>query len=392
MKLKNAVSILLAGLSGLLGVLLVTILLSGRIESVKPEAAIAFNTNLQLCMMLVTLYKLGADSIILSKCTKSGVWYGYVNHFRKILPIAVIAIAVSIALSGWVSALIIGIAALFDTYSVLRISELNSKRKFEFASVAGAFYIPVACLFLIFSGISVAHSPYIVLVGSVSRFIYVWIAGRMVLMRSADASFISVSSISLMLAQQGLNFLMFRGDQLLLGLLYRYHVVSDYAGHGIVWSKLAEFYSAGTLIFTTVLFPSLVTGMSVRAVRFFVIVRKNIVYVVGAIALAILVFSFGAFLMKGRLDARILPFFAQSILIVPANLITYVLFRSDKLIVILISSGLAVLFGLLFAMASLLMRLELSVLFVGFIQLLLYVIFAMLIEWKRWLIAHRRDG
>lgn len=376
MAFDKIIAVALSGSIGLLGIALVSVIISGKFGFLSTGLAIEFNTNLQLSLMLVTLYKFGADTVILARCAGAQVDYDYRYHYKKLLPLLALAFPLLLLVLGAQNGTLLGFAALLDVYSVLKVSEFNAKRRFVPAAMTGVFYIPLACVLLI--GLQgVPGAPYLALaVASVARCSYVVFAGYWARQEEITQRVV-VPALSLMVSQQALNFLMFRSDQMVIGYLHKNHLLSSYISDSILWAKAVEFHSAATLVLTAVVFPQMATGLSASMRRLAVLVRLNWLYMIGTVALALVVFAgLAVFLIEGGVDSRAAPFFLQALLVVPANLVTFMLFRANKVGVTVAASLAALALTLVVVAALYLAGMQLPVLYMGFTQLLLYILFA----------------
>ncbi|WP_460837950.1 hypothetical protein [Noviherbaspirillum agri] len=333
------------------------------------------NTSLQLTLMMVTVFKLGGDAIILSQCLKPEVGYNYRLHFRKIAIIVAAGFFVIVYLNGLVFGSILLVAASVDTYSVLKISELNAKQKPIVASFSSLFYVPISCIFLFLMGGRQEMVPFVILMGSVGRLSYLLIVQAFFHHGAKVTFFIDVPPLSMMLIQQTLNFVIFRSDQILIGMLYKSGRVTEFVGGGLVWAKAVEFYTAATLLIAAVVYPTLVTGRSLALKRAKAIFKTNVLYVYACACLMIFVFALMAgFVIKNYLDYRFLPFFLQACLVVPANLMTYILFKANKIDITIKSALTAIIFSAAFLVAALMLDIEFMMLFLGFVQLAIYLL------------------
>ena len=381
MNIEKMLAIGVAGVNGLLGVALVMVILSGKFSLVDPSVAIAFNTNLQLTLMIVTVLKLGADSIILSQCLKYGTGYNYIYHYKKIYPIVIAAFFGIFYFKGIEFGVLLVLSAMLDVFSILKTAELNAKQRSIIASFSGLFYIPIACSIIFIEGNNGKIIPYAILAGSAARFFYVFFIDKLILRKINLVKLIAVPSISLMIFQQAFNFLIFRSDQMVIGILYERQLVSDFIGGGLLWSKAVEFYTAATLIAAAVIFPTLITGSSINFKRLSVIFKSSKIYILLLFLLLITVFfSMTIFLKKNNFDERSIPFFLQAILVVPANFLTYVLFKKNKILIAIKAAFLAIILSFLFLFFVLYLNFEMWILFVGFFQLIFYIFIIIFID------------
>jgi hypothetical protein len=204
--------------SGALGAVGMVVLARGWLPGLRPEASSTLVVFIQWEVLLLTAAKFGADQLVFSMvsgCPQQHVRLRAVLLERS-LPVVVVAGAVMAAALGGALAVPAALAALLDAHAVCRVADLGGRGRVREVSVANILNYPVFFLLLVLAGrfgmVTAVTGAWCFVASSAARWVYA--VTRPASTAAGDVAWPDVSV--LLAAQQVLNYLAFRGDQILL--------------------------------------------------------------------------------------------------------------------------------------------------------------------------------
>lgn len=202
----------------------ISILTSGQLKSITSEASIAFASLIIIQSLCVTLAKVGLDSSIVALLSRRKdverryilpTWF---KHY-VLLVTTTCALGAAYYFSSWELGACLLITTLLDTFAVLKIAELTAKRQVFTTLVANMlrhpFLLATIAVTATITTISLRVFSILYLVSALARFIYLMLREHKVL-ESVNLDI----GVGLMAAQQILNFLVFRIDQLTARIVF----------------------------------------------------------------------------------------------------------------------------------------------------------------------------
>jgi hypothetical protein len=220
-KQYGAGAFLLLGANLISGVSL-ALISSGRLSFIGTEVANFIVIFIQWQVFALTGAKFGIDQVVFAAVSADNtITFDASRHIvRRVIPITVLfAVIIGMVYSPWASLGLL-VSLPLDTYSVMRIADLNARKKFPLAAAASLFNYPVFVVLLVVIGLTVELSAVWVVVvfcfSSFTRALYLW--GMLRLSKSRGSALKQVDSqVSMpMVMQQAMNYWLFRSDVLLL--------------------------------------------------------------------------------------------------------------------------------------------------------------------------------
>jgi hypothetical protein len=337
--------------SGFISAIGMAALARGIIPGISLAASSSIILLVQWQVLVLTCAKMGLDQAIFAAVTASpSIHLSIRRHLLvRALPIGMIFFFVLARIFDPFSAAACTASALIDTEAVSRASELAARRRFSAVTVGNLLNYPVFILLLVLSHDSDRRALRVAaccfLASSILR--WLWIMSRRD-ERAHVTSEPAVASLGLGL-QQGLNYLLFRGDQVAMPVAARWlflpYSTASLSGY-LFLARLPELFSSALVTVGPVVLPTLHRRIfqpdSVSA-------RRETLIASGAAIITVAALAVGGFWIVSERPtnwALLVAFAAAAMLALPANLITYSLLRAQQLSDIIRSLVIAVSFGL----------------------------------------------
>lgn len=325
---RIAGSLILLG-TGLVASLGLAYLVSGRPGWLHLETAIYAVAIIQWMNLGTTLAAHGVPNLVFAQVSLDPrVHFRVGRQIRlRIVPITTtIALVIGVFFGAW-AGLAAFLAIVMDATSAIWVADRNGRGRHLHAGIATLLNYPVF-FFLVAIGAFIGHDgkglilvSYVV--ASLSRF--AWLAASHPSI-SANQDLAGAESFQMGL-QSGLNYLLFRLDQLALGIFgaLLVNMPDAFAPNYFFLAKYPELLGSAFVSLGTVFFPVYFLDVPFSWSRFQARVPRNA-------ALGIAIVSFGTivglplFLFAGGNSVGwffALPFAVQSILILPVNVATY---------------------------------------------------------------------
>jgi hypothetical protein len=256
----RAVATLIVGASAALSI---SILTSGRLNSITPETSTAFAWLIIVQSLCVTVAKIGFDSSIvalLSRRSESERRYSLPSWFGLyVFSIAsAFALGTTFYFSSWELGASLFIASLLDTFAVLKIAELTAKRRIIKPLIANVLRYPflLGAIVATMTIITVSTRVFCILyvASALARFTY--------LVLIEDKGFETVPfnvKVGLLAVQQILNFLVFRIDQLSARIIFD---GEDSARRFMYFMSYSDMTLVGVAAIGGIVFPQLLKHLA----------------------------------------------------------------------------------------------------------------------------------
>lgn len=339
---------------------------SGRLTFIDSEIANFIVIFIQWQVFALTVAKFGIDQVVFAAVSADRTLvFDATRHItRRVLPASVLfAIIIGALFSPW-AALGLLFSLPVDAYSVMRIADLNARKKFPQAASASLFNYPVFLLLVLIVGLTVGLNTAWVIVlfisSSLTRAAYLWLISRR---NPADASSyrrVDSDVSTPMVLQQAMNYWMFRSDVLLLSLAGSAGISALEIQKYLFLSRFCDFVAVLVTslgpVFLPLLFVKYPYGVGGTRSR----LRQTLFYVGMVVAMFVLIVPASLIYRElwstGRISwEEFLPFLVVSALILLPNIVTYSMLRQGYLQGLLRNQTLAVFCGALWVVAVILL-------------------------------------
>lgn len=314
---------------GALTSLLIFLLSSNKLLPHQENTTVFILNLLQIQMLGITIAKYGADQVILAKLTTNNRTSITQLFLKRVLPLALIFSIVVAYIKGNIYFVYFLALLPMEVFSVITAIELSVSRKFFKASFVTLLGYPLTLITLFFVGYSKILSNNAVFtvffIGSALKFIIC-----LILRNRGKEEDILIMSYLLPLQQVG-NFLMFRFDQLIIasglfGFLFVNHLsVNNY----LFLAKFPEVTSGIIVALAPIVYKKLGDKKMFSIKTVF---SSRLLLIIAGLTFVTQIAIYALFLHPENFLSLFiyLPFTLITILILPANLVTYVLLkRSD---------------------------------------------------------------
>jgi hypothetical protein len=315
-------------------------LISGRAATYVDGTNVVFLLLfVQWQVLGLTIVKFGIDQVIFATISSNptirfSLSSTFVTH---IAPAAIVYSLISGYVLGLTAGVVILASLILDCFSIARSSELNALGRFFTTAVGTLVNYPLFVLLVLYF----AFNNHLGTNAILSSFLFasivraIWLEYR-TSSRMVAAHIVCKANFQMAL-QQAQNYVLFRGDQLLIALVvYGFatgFVAQDELQAYLFMAKFPELVSSGVVVLGTIAFPVLHLLPDRRIHRDAGLPRAFIYMSSAGFALAIL---FGAsaytLIYSGTIPATLaIPFVLHALLIFPVNMITYSMLRSGHL-------------------------------------------------------------
>jgi hypothetical protein len=303
------------------------------------------------------------------------------------------AVIIGMVYSPWASLGLL-VSLPLDTYSVMRIADLNARKKFPLAAAASLFNYPVFVILLVVIGLTVELSAvWVVAVfcfSSFTRALYLWGMSRLSKSRGSALKQVDSQVSMPMVMQQAMNYWLFRSDVLLLSFAGPAGIPALDIQRYLFLSRFIDFVavlinSLGPVVYPLafIRYPFGQDGARSRRQQ---AVRLGAAFVGMLVFVTPLLFLYQMLWASNDITPiQALPFLFISALMLPPNLITYSMLRQGYLPSLLRNLIIAIIFGVLaLAMAFAISNLTLAILpWMLMVQLLGFTIIGLQMRWSR---------
>jgi hypothetical protein len=346
--------------SGAVSAVGMMLLARGLLPGVSARTAAPIVILVQWQLFALTCAKLGIDQLVFAKVSRHpNLRISLERHlYSRALPISVLCGIALFRLFPAAAAVLIALSAVLDVYAVAKMSELGAKRHFHAVSLANLLNYPVFLgLLALWHRVtlpSTVTAAALFAISSLTRFVYVFAVSQRT-ERGAVLGRISASPAMGM--QQALNFLQFRGDQLILplfaaGSMNARGVVASLPAY-VFLARFPELVSAVLVTLAPLYLPTAYSRLRANAPARSRTLELGALMVVGS---GLVVFV-SALVLAPRVPLSLcLAFAISASLALPANYITYALLREDLLQVLIGRLLVAVLAGACLVGVALLAR------------------------------------
>jgi hypothetical protein len=322
-------------LPGLITALGFTLLASRRWGTLDASLAVFIIIFAQWQMLGVTVAKLGIDQVVFAAVTADeSIYFGARSHLLcRVLPVTVaFSSVVALVFSPWA-----GVAAfvtlMLDAHSTMLVADLNARKSYRATVIANLLNYPLFFALLFACALSRAltaeASLGLFVLASLTR--WLWLRGQTA--NRADRRRVTCNVSGAMGAQQVLNYLAFRIDQVILpviGVMFgeRFRG-AEFMNQYLFLAKFPELFSSMVVILGTVLLPRVfIRDASVSLARHAWEHRRLLAVLLLITMGALAVY---AATWNGRRIPVVawLPFFCHALLVLPVNICTYSMLRHN---------------------------------------------------------------
>jgi len=316
--------------SGALSTLCLVLLTSNRLRVISAGDSIFVTLFVQWQMLGLTIAKVGIDSVVFAVLAGTSGLRPELHQVwtRVVLPLSLAFGLASLYSFGVAGAIVCALSAAIDSWSAAQVAWRGARQEFRRVVMANLLNYPLffGSLFA-FSAAGWPGKATILgcfLASSIARGAYL----RLLPVEGTPARISVTYEVG---AQQGLNFLLFRGDQMFLGAVGISLFVGSQLeiGQLLFLARFPEIASSVAVALGALFIPALFvdTPGSIRTV----LARWRITALRAVLCLVALLASYGLFLLfwKGPpLAAAMLPpFVLAALMVVPANAMTYSMLR-----------------------------------------------------------------
>lgn len=329
-RVRGAVSLLSSGVVAAVGLV---VLARGWFPGLERSLASAVVLFIQWEALLLTCCKWGLDQLVFAKLAEEPDATPRIRAhvLYRSVPIAFVGAAIMSRSFGPVASAILAITALVDTVATIRLSALAAHSRYRDVSIANILNYPVFFALLAGGGmlgrVDVASAAAFFLCSSVARLLWVSAANS----RYGAVRPIRIDASLGLGAQQALNFLVFRSDQVLLPLLASV-VFAGAEGHGVVdyvfLSRIPELASSVLVTVAPALMPPLYDRFRRAGFPGSGLLLLSLAGWASCLPLTWLYSRFGS---DPAPPLLLVAFAAAAALALPANLMTYALLRENRL-------------------------------------------------------------
>lgn len=311
------------------------ILTSNRIHILNIEQVVFLILFIQWQTLGLTISKLGIEQAVFAYVTKDpaiGVRPWKFLLYRTV-PLALLFSGVVYKYTSLFISLVLFLSISLDTYSLIRNAELNGRKHYTQASIANLLNYPLFFTLLLgmgnFRRLDTNEVIGIFLFASLARSAWLW---GFFQKEDSSKEFVFLASWKMGI-QQGLNYVMFRIDQIYLAIFLPGISTSllkkDFMARYLFMAKFPELISAVGLIIGAVLVPYMYIHFPFKRSSLFFQRKYHILFIVSIFVISISAAIYVLVIWRGApLDVWfVIPFAIQSLLIFPANLLTYSMLR-----------------------------------------------------------------
>lgn len=329
--LSEGLNSLILLVPGALTSLLIFVLSSNKLLPHQQTVTVFVLNLLQIQMLGITVAKYGVDQIILSKLNRNNRISIKQFYSKRVIPLSII-FSIGIAYLKGISYLLYFVLLLpMEVFSIVTAIELSISRKFtssSFITILGyPFILILIWLVNIFQPLTEEKIFTLFFTGSIIKFM-----AAILLRNKGKKEDIAILSFLLPLQQVG-NFVMFRLDQLLIasglfGALFLNDLsVSKY----LFLAKFPEVASGIIVALAPIVYKKLGDKEHFSITMLFK--NKHLLFYAASI-FVVQIIVYIIFLQSQQASAFLiyLPFILTTLLILPANLVTYVLLKHSDII------------------------------------------------------------
>lgn len=258
--LSGSAALLAPGVVSAFGFVLLT---SNRWHLIDPRVGVLIVLFVQWQVLGLTIAKLGLDQVVFAATTENHARLPNIRHqlFRGTVPLAVVfSVLVAIVFDPW-AGLVCLLSLVVDTDSVVIAADMNGRGLHGAAAIGNMLRYPLFFLLLFVLhrviGVSGAQALGVFLITSVLR--WLWLTAQRANLKSLPPV---VCSTNVRLAfQQLLNYMVFRGDQLILSTALGTAIIRfappDYLQKYLFLAKYPELVAGVMVVVGAVFLPRL---------------------------------------------------------------------------------------------------------------------------------------
>lgn len=339
--------------TGLVGAVCIALMTSGRISFVPADAAARLAIFIAFQVLGVTIVKAGLDSYVFARAASEQA--GALYDLRPILKIPLLPVWVAFSIGGffvlgsWLGTVICSVSVLCDVYAAVRTAEFTARKQFRVVAVANLAKYPLYFLLLFIVGpfLTVGYDDllYLFLFTSIFRSLVLFVVSTRFTFKS-----LPVYSFGLLGAQQVLNYLLFRLDQVSIPFLSKSMPALDSTGlsNFVFLTKYPELVSYFAAALGSIVFPKLLGRWSSschdsRRERF--LINIGLLFLCGC-GLLIYVMVLHAGFVSGFI---LVPLVLAAGLSFEVNFVTFRLLAANSFRHLLAGLGIGVFFGIVTA-------------------------------------------
>jgi hypothetical protein len=334
--LSGCAALLGSGVVSAVGFVLIT---SNRWQLVKPAVGVFIVLFVQWQMLGLTIAKLGVDQVAFAVTTEDRSRVPSVTEHlrRRTFPLAAIFSLVVAVVFSPLAALVCLLSVLLDTDATVASADLNGRERFVAVAIANLLKYP-----LFFIVVFAVHATTgLTSVGALAAFLatsalrWLWLAAQREALKTLPRV---VCTTNLAMGyQQLLNYITFRGDQLLLATGIGAAVIQtggpDFLQKYLFLARYPDLVSGVMVVLGVVLLPRLFLPYPIEGFRLRSAVVRHWPWLLAYVAAIATPILFQSLLWQGSTIHRwlLVAFVASALLILPANVLTYSMIRQGHL-------------------------------------------------------------
>ena len=379
---KAVVNYFLLLFPGAVSALLIFLISSNRLLPNNKDCTLLLLKFLSIQTLGITIVKYGIDQIIIS-CLQPYGRTATDSFFKKrVLPLTLIFCAVTAFLKGWIYAFSLLLILPMEVMAIIVTIELSVSNRIKYASLLTLLGNPLVFMLTFIAYRSGFLSETMIFIfftsSSLSRVIF-----SLFIRNKGDKNEIAILSYHIPLQQVG-NYFMFRLDQLIISssLVIAFLGNQSLMIRYLFLAKFPEVTSGVIVSLAPILYKRLGDQTEASLKKLF----KDPLFLLISIGICISQIIVCLFIFKSHDTSNslllLLPFVLSSLLILPANLVTYILLKNAKVYKINILNGISVIIGVILAGISLLSNNIYIFCMVVPVQLLIYIILFQFLYYK----------
>lgn len=379
----TATNFFLLLLPGAISSILIFLISANRLFPNNKDYTLSLLNFYQLQMLGITIAKYGIDQIVIARLKPND--HTNTNTFFKhrVFPLALLFCIIIGFIKGWIYAAFLALIIPMEVFSILITVEWSISNRIKLTSLLTILGNPLAFILAFIAykqnllSVDIMFACFLI-----SSFIRIILA--FIYRNKGAATGIAILSYHVPLQQVG-NYFMFRADQVIIamGLGISFFVNRSLITQYLFFAKFPEVASGVIVTLAPILYRRLGDQTEASLQKLF----KDKLFLLISISICICQLIVSLFLFRQHAvhnDVLLfLPFVLSSLLILPANLVTYVLFKKAQVFKINILNLISCIIGLLiFGLVLLCNNIYIFSLIVP-VQLLIYIIFFQFFYYKK---------
>jgi hypothetical protein len=380
--IETAVNFFLLLLPGAISALLIFFISSNKLFSGDKDYTLSLLNFYQLQMLGITVAKYGIDQMVISRLQPGNRTDTNTFFIQRVLPLTLVFCIVIGFIKGWIYAAFLALIIPMEIMSILVSVEWSVSNRVKFTSLLTLLGNPLAFILTY-----IVHKQNLLSVNLMfACFLFsslIRITLALLFRNKGSKTKIAILSYHVPLQQIG-NYFMFRLDQVIIAMSLGISFFNNKSliTHYLFLAKFPEVASGVIVTLAPILYRHLGDQAEVSLKKLF----NDKLFLLISLCICICQFAVSFFLFKPGTDNDVLlflPFVLSSLLILPANLVTYILLKKAEVPKINILNFMSCAVGLVvLGLVFLCNNVYIFSLIVP-VQLLVYIIFFKLLYYEK---------